>query len=202
MTTNYEQQIDDWVHREVASRLLGDPRGVLLLGSRLYDTRPNRAEQRWGGKFTFGVDALAGEGVDGVYDLTRPWRAPGSPLPKPKDIGHIECLSVLEHCRDPFKLAANLERYALPGTSLHLAVPFVWRVHAYPDDYWRFTPSAIRLLFPSFVWSVLSVVSSSSVVDALDPRAKVKVPSVSTPSEPVCFARSQVVAYGVKRVGV
>jgi hypothetical protein len=29
-----------------------------------------------------------------------------------------------------------------------LSVPFAWGVHAYPDDYWRFTPQAVKYLFP------------------------------------------------------
>lgn len=96
-----------------------------------------------------GVDMLEGEGVDRVLDLE---------AELPDDLGqfdHVECLSVLEHSRRPWLLAANLERLMAPGASLFLAVPFVWRLHAYPDDFWRMTPSAVRLLFPNIEWSAL-----------------------------------------------
>lgn len=29
-----------------------------------------------------------------------------------------------------------------------ISVPFCWKIHGYPSDYWRFTPEAIKVLFP------------------------------------------------------
>jgi len=35
---------------------------------------------------------------------------------------------------------------------VYVSVPFAWKFHGYPSDYWRFTPQAIRLLFPDLVF--------------------------------------------------
>lgn len=34
-----------------------------------------------------------------------------------------------------------------------MSVPWVWRYHAYPDDYFRFSWRGIMELFPSFEWT-------------------------------------------------
>ena len=33
---------------------------------------------------------------------------------------------------------------------MFLSVPWVWRFHGYPSDYWRFSPEALKFLFPGF----------------------------------------------------
>jgi hypothetical protein len=45
-------------------------------------------------------------------------------------------------------MADHLTRLLAPGGHLALSVPFAWVYHAYPDDYWRFTPQGVRKLFP------------------------------------------------------
>lgn len=96
-----------------------------------------------------GVDMLEGPGVDRVLDLEEEL---------PRDLGqfdHIECMSVLEHSRRPWLLAANLERLMRSGASIFVSVPFVWRLHGFPSDYWRMTPEAVRSLFPAVHWVAL-----------------------------------------------
>ena len=87
---------------------------------------------------------LAGPGVDVVLDLEQ--EAPEGTF------AHIECMSVLEHSKKPWLLAGNLLLALEDGGSLFVTVPFVWRVHGYPDDYWRFTTSGVRELFPGITW--------------------------------------------------
>jgi SAM-dependent methyltransferase len=93
-----------------------------------------------------GVDVSAGQGVDRIVDLA------GASVEVervvPERFRTIFCLSVLEHCRDPFQMARNLERLLSPGGYLYVSVPFAWRIHNYPADYWRFTPDGVRALFP------------------------------------------------------
>ena len=60
----------------------------------------------------------------------------------------IWCFSVLEHCDKPWLVAPNITNVLKPGGLLLISVPFWWRVHGYPSDYWRFTPAAVRVLFP------------------------------------------------------
>ena len=120
---------------------------TLIVGSRLYGTREDRRKLY---PDVIGIDMLDGPGVDLVCDLEDSWYA--------MNIGtfdHIECRSVLEHSRRPWLLAANIERLMAPGATLDLSVPFVWRVHAYPSDYYRFTIEAVRELFPNIEWKAL-----------------------------------------------
>ncbi len=94
-----------------------------------------------------GVDKQAGPGVDMVIDLTEDFARVDEGLGG-RQFGTIFCLSVLEHCDRPFKMADNLTQLLRPGGWLCVAAPFVWRIHDYPNDLWRFTPEGIRALFP------------------------------------------------------
>lgn len=124
---------------------------TLIVGAKVYRGRTDR---RAGFKFAVGVDMLPGDGVDVVADLEE--SAP--------DIGlfdHVECMSVLEHSRRPWVLASNLERMMAPGATLFVTVPFCWRVHGYPSDFWRFTPDALPLLFPAITWGARMLAGSA-----------------------------------------
>lgn len=119
------------------------PGRTLIVGSQVYGTKEDR---RLRYAEAIGVDMLAGPGVDLVLDLEEPL---------PADLGlfnHVECCSVLEHSRRPWLLAANIERAMAPGATLFVTAPFCWRIHAYPNDFWRLTPAAVRELFPGIVW--------------------------------------------------
>ena len=98
---------------------------------------------------------LDGPGVDRVLDLEEPL---------PDDFGlfaHVDCISVLEHSRRPWLLAANLERLLELGGTLYLQVPFVWRIHGFPNDYFRFTTEGVRVLFPQIEWTALQFVNGT-----------------------------------------
>jgi SAM-dependent methyltransferase len=88
-----------------------------------------------------------GPGVDIVMDLTEDFARLDDSLDG-RRFGTIFCLSVLEHCARPFRMADNLTRLLRPGGWLCIAAPFAWRIHDYPNDLWRFTPDGIRTLFP------------------------------------------------------
>jgi SAM-dependent methyltransferase len=99
-----------------------------------------------------GVDLEAGPGVDVVLDLAGDFPAVDAGLGG-RRFGTIFCLSVLEHCRQPFAMAENLTRLLVPGGRLCVSVPFAWKFHGYPSDYWRFTPEGVKLLFPRLVFT-------------------------------------------------
>src|SRR5918994_6569836 len=95
-----------------------------------------------------GTDLEAGKGVDVVVDLTKGLG----------DLGEARfalaiCCSVLEHTPRPWIMAENITRLLRPGGSLYISVPWVWRYHAYPDDYFRFSPRAVGALFPALEWT-------------------------------------------------
>lgn len=96
----------------------------------------------------FGVDREPGPGVDLVVDLTDDFARLDAALGGVR-FGTIFCLSVLEHCRRPDTMAANLTRLVRMGGHLCISAPFAFKIHAYPNDYWRFTPEGIQCLFPA-----------------------------------------------------
>jgi ubiquinone/menaquinone biosynthesis C-methylase UbiE len=52
---------------------------------------------------------------------------------------------VLEHVPDPRSLVTEMARVLKPGGHLLLTVPFIQPLHELPSDYYRFTPSSLRL---------------------------------------------------------
>jgi len=43
-------------------------------------------------------------------------------------------------------------RLLKPGGKVVLSVPFAWKFHGYPSDYWRFTREGVKKLFPRIDW--------------------------------------------------
>ncbi len=124
---------------------LGPP--YLEVGSRDHgSTQDLRAQFRARGEYV-GVDAEPGPGVDRVVDFTADFAVVDAALGG-RRFGSIFCLSVLEHCAQPFQLAANATRLVVPGGAVCIGAPFAWRFHSYPSDYWRFTHEGIKQLFP------------------------------------------------------
>lgn len=114
---------------------------TLVVGSKVYEGKEDRRERY---PNAFGVDLFEGEGVDLVHDLE-----------KPLDCGlfdHIDCVSVLEHCQRPWLMAANIEAAMSPEATILISVPFCWRIHDYPGDYYRFSAESLPILFPSIFW--------------------------------------------------
>jgi len=98
-----------------------------------------------------GVDMEDGPGVDLVLDLTDEWTTIDQRLAGIR-FGTVFCLSVLEHCTQPFEMAENLTRLLAPGGCVCVSVPFAWKYHGYPADYWRFTHEGVKQLFPQLVF--------------------------------------------------
>lgn len=129
--------------RKFADRHLIKPGRSLVVGSRIYATSPDR--RTFYTPNAIGLDMLDGPGVDIVHDLEQP-------LEGHKKFDHIDLCSVLEHVRRPWLLAHNVEKLLVRNGTLLVSVPFCWRVHAYPHDYWRMTPAALAIIFPSIHW--------------------------------------------------
>ena len=115
-----------------------------------------------------GVDISSAPNVDVVVDMTEDFavidRALGG-----RRFRTVICCSVLEHVPNVFKMAANMTQLTAPGGVLFLSVPFSWRYHGYPKDYWRFTPEAITFLFQDFMFDPKRSLLSSNVAGQVRP---------------------------------
>src|SRR5262249_10319659 len=60
---------------------------------------------------------------------------------------HVLCNDVLEHVPDPAGLLVALYTVLKPGGNLFLSAPQGWGQHQTPNDYFRFTSYALRMLF-------------------------------------------------------
>jgi len=120
---------------------------ILEVGSRDYGSTENWRALYPGNEY-LGVDLAEGKNVDRVVDLV----AGTGGLPE-AHFALIICCSVLEHVPRPWLLAANMARLLRPGGALYIAVPWVWRYHPYPDDYFRFSWRGVAELFPGVTWS-------------------------------------------------
>ena len=155
---------------------------TLVVGSKIYGDKVDRRRLF---KNAVGVDMEDGQGVDRVLDLEDPL---------PNDIGtfaHIECMSVLEHSRRPWLLAANLERLLDADGTIFVSVPWVWRFHPYDHDYYRFSRQGIEAIFPGIEWEELSLVT-----DKIEKGDKVEATRVN--GHPF-IARAETCGFGRKR---
>ena len=134
---------------------------VLEIGSKEYGSTSTFRDFYAGVEYV-GVDMSEGKGVDVVADLTKSTAS----LPDSHFALGI-CCSVLEHVEKPWLFAPNLTRLIRPGGKLYMSVPWVWRYHAYPDDYFRFSHRGVMSLFDEFEWS--SMFYSSSVPNEFIP---------------------------------
>jgi SAM-dependent methyltransferase len=131
--------------QELIRRFVADLKGVEAMPDPVYDfgSLQVQADQDadlrplfTGRPFT-GVDMRAGAGVDAVMDL-RALELPSA------SVGTALCLDTLEHCEDPPQACRELARVTAPGGLCVLASVMLFGIHAYPSDYFRFTPAAFR----------------------------------------------------------
>jgi len=73
------------------------------------------------------------------FDLT-------NPNSEVREFDVVICEQVLEHVSQPFIAAQTLYKLVKPGGTLIVNTPFLIKLHGMPDDYWRFTPSGMRVL--------------------------------------------------------
>lgn len=119
---------------------LGDD--VLEVGSRMTNKNAwwivNRdlAHGRW-----LGIDMQSGPGVDqlaDIHNLPSEWRGRFS---------GVLCSEVLEHVARPWIALPMLREVIRPGGWLVVTTLFAFPEHGFPDDYYRYSRSGLKLLF-------------------------------------------------------
>ena len=108
-----------------------------------------------------GIDMEDGPRVDIVLDLAKSMEEIDKKLGNVR-FGTIICLSVLEHCEDPFLVANNLTSLLKSEGQICLSVPFALGFHGYPSDYWRFTHEGIKKLFPKLSFDLNKSVAATT----------------------------------------
>lgn len=59
----------------------------------------------------------------------------------------VLCLNVLEHVKDPFRVARELMRVLRPGGEMMVVAPFLQPLHGYPHHYFNMTRQGLVTLF-------------------------------------------------------
>jgi SAM-dependent methyltransferase len=126
------------------------PEPIVEIGSYLVPGQEKLANLRplFPGKSYLGLDQRPGPGVDQVQDVES--------LDLPDEFaGTVIALSTFEHVPRFWRGFDEVRRILRPGGAFLVACPFYFHIHAYPSDYWRFTPEALRLLLSDYASLIL-----------------------------------------------
>jgi SAM-dependent methyltransferase len=95
------------------------------------------------GKTYLGCDMRPGPGVDRVEDVS----AIGLP---DASAGTVLCIETFEHVFEVRRAFDEVFRILQPGGVFVITSPLNFRIHGYPDDYWRMTPNCLRRMMSSY----------------------------------------------------
>lgn len=126
------------------------PGPVLEIGSYQVAGQEAIADLRhlFAGKPYLGIDVRPGPGVDRVVNVEALPYADGS-------FGSVIAMNTFEHVPRFWRGLEEVYRVLRPDGALFLAAPFYFRIHDYPNDYWRFTPEAFGLLLADYPSQIL-----------------------------------------------
>lgn len=88
------------------------------------------------------VDIHASEHVDVVGDAHYLDELLGA-----ESVDAVFSLSVMEHLAYPWLFAAAVNRALKPGGIVFQSTPHTWPLHETPNDFWRFSDEALKILF-------------------------------------------------------
>lgn len=93
------------------------------------------------------VEQYIGADVEGSLHGTPDLIFDGRELPlESSSIDSAMATEVLEHCAEPGRILAEINRVLKPGGFFFYTVPFLWPLHEVPNDQYRYTPYAVRRL--------------------------------------------------------
>jgi SAM-dependent methyltransferase len=121
------------------------PGPILEFGAYQVEGQEGYADLRgmFPGKTYVGCDMRPGPGVDRVEDVT------AVSLPS-ESAGTVLCIETFEHVFEVRKAFDEVFRLLKPGGLFVITSPLNFRIHGYPDDYWRMTPNCLRRQLVSY----------------------------------------------------
>lgn len=130
---------------------------VLHLGSRRSDPDVSTIPRDWFADDAthVGTDAFAGDDVDVVCDAhaLSAHFDPNYSYANKSPFDFIVSRSVMEHLEEPWKVALEMSRVVRPGGWAFVQTNCTFPLHEAPDDYYRFSTSALASLFsPARGW--------------------------------------------------
>jgi len=130
---------------EILAREVPFPGPVVELGSFRVEGQESLADLRplFPAREYVGCDLRPGSGVDRIEDVEALGFPDGS-------VASLVSADALEHVRRPWRAAREAYRVLRPGGTAVFLTCLDFKIHNHPDDYWRFTPSALDFLFESF----------------------------------------------------
>ena len=136
---------------------------VLEIGSLIVEGQEHLSVRKYFPEAEYiGVDMQQGNGVDVVadcIDYCYGYYQSG------KEFDLILCLDMLEHAKEPFEVI-NSTIYALKLNGVLLVTSvFNFKIHEYPNDYWRFTPECFKMLlgYNSRVYKIGSELNPNTI---------------------------------------
>ncbi len=99
------------------------------------------------GRAYVGSDLRPGPGVDRVEDVSALSLPSGS-------VGTAIAIETFEHVFEVRAAFDEVFRVLRPGGVFVVTLPLNFRIHAYPDDYWRMTPSCLRRMLAPYAASL------------------------------------------------
>jgi SAM-dependent methyltransferase len=130
-------------HNKAFCRLVAEgfdcPGPVFEFGSYQVEGQVDYADLRalFRGREYVGCDMRPGPGVDRVEDVSAINLPDGS-------AGTVLCIETFEHVFEVRRAFDEVFRILQPGGLFVITSPLNFRIHGYPDDYWRMTPNCLR----------------------------------------------------------
>ena len=130
---------------ELTAETFDCPGPVFEFGSYQVEGQVDYADLRslFPGKSYVGCDMRPGPGVDRVEDVSATTLGNG-------EAGTVLCIETFEHVFEVRKAFDEVYRVLKPGGLFVITSPLNFRIHGYPDDYWRMTPNCLRRMLEPY----------------------------------------------------